>query len=103
MHCGVHCRLFHWFLGKCFLVEVHPYMTCFCTFWQSAFSVTCFGMFFGGGNKCVSVKLCVWWMVLEWNVFEDVVCSRDFNLYSSRHQEGLCLHVYEGGRGGGGG
>ena len=18
MHCGVHCRLFHWFLGKCF-------------------------------------------------------------------------------------
>ena len=37
---------------------------------------------------------CVWWMVLEWNVFEDVVCSRDFNLYSSRHQEGLCLHVY---------
>ena len=24
MHCGVHCRLFHWFLGKCFLVEVHP-------------------------------------------------------------------------------
>ena len=27
-------------------------------------------------------------------VFEDVVCSRDFKLYSSRHQEGLCLHVY---------
>ena len=23
MHCGVHCCLFHWFLGKCFLVEVH--------------------------------------------------------------------------------
>ena len=40
MHCGVHCCLFHWFLGKCFLVEVHPYITCFCTFWQSAFSVT---------------------------------------------------------------
>ena len=36
---------------------------------------------------------CVWWMVLEWNVFEDVVCSRDFNLYSSQHQEGLCLHA----------
>ncbi len=35
----------------------------------------------------------MWWMVLEWNVFEDVVCSKDFNLYSSRHQEGLCLHV----------
>ena len=31
-HSGVHCCLFHWFLGKCFLVEVHPYMTCFCTF-----------------------------------------------------------------------
>ena len=39
---------------------------------------------------------CVWWMVLEWNVFEDVVCSTDFNLYSSRHQEGLCLYVYGG-------
>ena len=25
---------------------------------------------------------CVRWMVLEWNMFEDVVCSRDFNLYS---------------------
>ena len=35
MHCGVHCHLFHWFFGKCFLVEVHPYMTCFCTFQQS--------------------------------------------------------------------
>ena len=45
---------------------------------------------------------CVWCMVFEWNVFEDVVCSRDFNLYSSRHQEGLCLHVYGGGGGGGG-
>ena len=22
-----HCCLFHWFLGQCFLVEVHPYMT----------------------------------------------------------------------------
>ena len=46
-HCCGHCNLFHWFLGKCFLVEVHPYITCFCTFWQSAFSVTCFGAFFG--------------------------------------------------------
>ena len=36
MCCGVHCCLFHWFLGKLFLVEVHPYMTSFCTFWQSA-------------------------------------------------------------------
>ena len=39
--------------------------------------------------KCV-------WLVFEWNVFEDVVCSRNFNLYSSRHQEGLCMHVYGG-------
>ena len=39
-------------------------MTCFCTFWQSAFSVTCFGMFFGGGNKCVSVNVCGGWC---WN------------------------------------
>ncbi len=41
MPSGVHGCLFHWFLGQCFLVEGHPYMTCFCTFWQSAFSVTC--------------------------------------------------------------
>ena len=64
MHCGVHYHLFHWFLGKCFLVEVHPYMACFCTFWQSAFSVTCFGVFFGGGNKCVGVNVCGGWC---WN------------------------------------
>ena len=31
------------------------------------------------------------------NVFEDVVCSIDLDLYSSQHQEGLCLHVYWGG------
>ena len=37
MHCDVHSGLFRWFLGKCFSVEVHPYMTCFYTFWQSAF------------------------------------------------------------------
>ena len=35
MPSGVHGCLFHWFLGQCFLVEGHPYMTCFCTFWQS--------------------------------------------------------------------
>ena len=34
MPSGVHCCLFRWFLGKCFLLEVHPYMTGFCTFWQ---------------------------------------------------------------------
>jgi hypothetical protein len=27
-------------LGKSILVEVDPYMASFCTFWQSAFSVT---------------------------------------------------------------
>ena len=42
---------------------------------------------------------CVWWMVLEWNVFEDVVRSMGFDLYSSQHQEDLRLHVHgEGGR-----
>ena len=61
MHCDMYCHLFHRFLRKyfLFLVEVHLYITCFCTFWQSAFSVTCFGVFFlGGGNKCVGVNVC---------------------------------------------
>ena len=39
----MYCRLFHWFLGKYFLMKVHPYMTSFCTFWQNSFSVACFG------------------------------------------------------------
>ena len=26
---------------------------------------------------------CVWWIVLEWNVFEDVVCSSIDNIYGS--------------------
>ena len=60
----MHCRLFHWFLGKCFLVDVHPYIAYFCTFWQSAFSVTCFGVFFGSSNKCVDVNVCGGWC---WN------------------------------------
>ena len=66
MHFGVHRHLFHWFLRKCFLVEVHPYITCFCTFWQRAFSVSCFGAFLGGGNKCVGVNdyVCGGWC---WN------------------------------------
>ena len=34
--------------------------------------------------------------IVDGEVFEDIVCSRDFNLYSSRHQEALCLHVYGG-------
>ena len=38
---------------------INPYMTSFCTSWQSAFSVTCFGLFFwGGGNNCVGVNVC---------------------------------------------
>ncbi len=31
---------------------------------QSAFPVTCFGVFFGGGNKCVGVNVCGEWC---WN------------------------------------
>ena len=42
---------------------------------------------------------CVWWMVSEWNVFEDVVRSMGFDLYSSQHQEDLRLHVHVGGGG----
>ena len=37
---------------------------------------------------------CVWWMVLEWNVFKDGACSIGLILYSNQHQEGLCLHVH---------
>ena len=42
-------------LEKFISVKVHPYMICFCTLWQSAFSVTCLGRFLFGGadNKCV--------------------------------------------------
>ena len=41
MPSGVHGCLFHWFLGQCFLVEVHPYMICFCTFRQSMHMYSC--------------------------------------------------------------
>ena len=61
-------------LGKCFLVEVHPYMTYFCTFWQSVFSVTCFGAFLGGG-VLLNVEPCrplnnqtVDFVIFRWNV-----------------------------------
>ena len=65
MHCGAHCRLFYLFLGKFFLVKVHPLHDLFFTFGQSAFSVTCFGAFFwGGNNKCVGVNVCGGWY---WN------------------------------------
>ena len=40
---------------------------------------------------------CVWWMVLERNMFEDGACIIDFDLYPSQHQEGLQLHVHGGG------
>ena len=50
-------------------MKVHPYITCLCTFWQSAFSVTCFGRFFlGSGNKCrwywngMCLRMCVVWV-----------------------------------------
>ena len=34
---------------------------------------------------------CVWWMVLEWNVFEDVVCDRDLDLYVFQSASGRPL------------
>ena len=37
---------------------------------------------------------CAWWVVLKWNVFENVACSIRFVLYFSQHQEGLRLHVH---------
>ena len=37
MPSGVHCCLFHWFLGQCFWVEVHPYMTGFLHFLAKCF------------------------------------------------------------------
>ena len=41
---------------------------------------------------------CTWWMVLEWNVFEDRACSIGFDLYYHQHQGGLLLHVQRGWR-----
>ena len=38
---GGHCRLFRWFLGKCFLVEVHPYMTGFALFGKCFLYMMC--------------------------------------------------------------
>ncbi len=38
---------------------------------------------------------CTLWMVLEWNVLEDCVCSI-FDLYSRLHQEGLRPHMHGG-------
>ena len=34
-------------VSNCSALYTHPYMTCFCTFWQSTFSVTCLGRSFG--------------------------------------------------------
>ena len=49
---GVDCRLFHWFLGKCFfLVGVHPYMSVFCTFCKVLFLCLVSGVFLGDGMK----------------------------------------------------
>ena len=43
---------------------------------------------------------CVWWMVLEWNVFEDGACSIGFDLYSSQHRRkafaNMCMGRGEG-------
>ena len=72
-------------------------MTCFCTFWQSAFSVTCFGAVFLGG-ECVGVNVRGAGKVLGWNVFEDDARNIGFNLYPIQHQlqKGLRLHVQGG-------
>ena len=51
MPSGVHCCLFRWFLGKCFLLEVHPYMTGFCTFWKCFFCNLFWGVFLGDDMK----------------------------------------------------
>ena len=37
MPSGVHCHLFRWFLGKCALVEVHPYMVSLALFGKCVF------------------------------------------------------------------
>ena len=82
--------------GEVFFGAGHPYMTSFGMFWQSAFSVTCFGaVFLGGSNKCVGVNVHGGWY-WNWNMFEEGVCSKGFGLYFSQHQEGLCLRVHGG-------
>ena len=68
-------------------------MTCFCTFWQSAFSVTCFGAFFEVVT-CVCINVHGGWC---WNekclrmvrVVYVSICTP-----CSQHQEGLRLHVH---------
>ena len=42
----MHCRLFRWFLGKCFFAGSASLHDWFLHFLESAFSVTCFGAFF---------------------------------------------------------
>ena len=42
---------------------------------------------------------CAWWMVLEWNMFDDGACIIGFDLYSSQHQKDIRLHVHWGGGG----
>ena len=55
---GVHCRLFRWFLGKCFLLEVHPYMTVFALFLENFFFYNLFwGVFLGDGMKGFGVLM----------------------------------------------
>ena len=73
MHYSVHCRLFHWFLGKCFLVELSASLhVLFLHFLAKCFICNLFwGIFLRGGSKCK----CAWWMVLEWKAFENDACS----------------------------
>ena len=48
---GVHCRLFRWFLGKCFLLVVHPYMTGSALFGKCFFCNLFWGIFWRDGMK----------------------------------------------------
>ena len=48
MPSGVHCRLFRCFLGKCFFLVEHPYMTGFALFGKCFFCNLFWGVFFGG-------------------------------------------------------
>ena len=61
--CIVACFIGFW--GSVFLVEVHPYMTCFLHFLAKCFFCNLFwGVFLGDGNKCVGVNVCGGWY---WN------------------------------------
>ena len=63
MHCGVHCRLIvSLVFGEVFFVGSASLHGMFLHFLAKCFfCITCFGVFFGGGNKCVGVNVCGVW------------------------------------------